>query len=285
MAPLPEPAADRRPRRFLTVYDLAFIRFPEIYGTAYREALLAGLGSLRNGDHIITTSRFVRDELASAGHAPLDHIHVVPLAADPAIFHPCGDAERIAVVRRKYRIPDGPYTLGVNTPDLRKNVPLAIQAFARAVAAQPDALRSMVLTGHRGPGSDRLERAIAEHPALRGRFIVTGYVPDEDLAPLYTGARVFVYGSIYEGFGLPPLEAMQCGTPVITSDTSSLPEVVGDGGVMVSPHDVDALAAAMLEVADDWSVWQQRALARARTFSWDRSVAATLLAYRTALQQ
>lgn len=142
------------------------------------------------------------------------------------------------------------------------------------------------MTGNTGPGSDRIRDAIAEHPALLGRVVLTGYVPDEDLASLYSGAQVFVYPSIYEGFGLPPLEAMQCGTPVITCHTSSLPEVVGQGGVMVAPGDVDALAGAMLDVARDTDRCglQRRALAQARRFSWEISTAATLRAYRAALR-
>ena len=286
LAPLPKPSGGRLPKRFLTVYDLAFVRFPEIYGPAYRQALAGGLRSLRNGDHVLTTSNFVRDELAAEGIAPLDRIHVAPLAADPLIFYPCLEVDRVASVREKYGVPDGPYVLGVNTPDPRKNVPHAVHAFARVAHDQPSALRSFVLTGHPGPGSDRLRQAIDTYPALRDRIIVTGYVPDEDLAPLYTGAQVFVYNSIYEGFGLPPLEAMQCGTPVITSTTSSLPEVVGTAGVMVAPHDLDALAGALLEVAagsTSGDERQQRALAQARNFSWARATAATLHAYRAAL--
>ena len=287
LAPLPETANRRRPKRFLTVYDLAFVKFPAIYGPAYRQSLAGGLRSLRADDHIITTSNFVRDEIAAEEIASPDRIHVVPLAADPAIFYRCDDLERIAAVRRKYRVPEGPYVLGVNTPDLRKNVPHAVHAFARAWHDGHGALASLVLTGHPGPGSERLHEAIAEHPDLRGRIILTGYVPDEDLAPLYTGAQVFVYNSIYEGFGLPPLEAMQCGAAVITSSTSSLPEVVRDGGVMVPPNDLDLLAGTMLEVATDTDRrhrLQERALAQARRFTWERSTAATLQAYRTALQ-
>lgn len=287
LAPLPAPAHGGLPRRFLTVYDLAFVRFPAIYSTAYRDALVGGLRSLRPGDHVMTTSNFVRDELAAEGVAPRDRIHVVPLAADAAIFYRCEDPERIASVRRKYGIPEGPYALGVNTPDLRKNVPHTIHAFARAWHEGRGALTSLVLTGHPGPGSDRIRQAMSEHPDLRERIVLTGYVPDEDLAPLYTGAQVFVYNSIYEGFGLPPLEAMQCGTPVITSDTSSLPEVVGDGGVMVGPGDLDGLAGAMLDLVTD-SARRDRlqacALAQAGRFSWERTTASTLHAYRTALQ-
>lgn len=287
LAPLPDTAKGRRPRRFLTVYDLAFVKFPAIYGPAYRQSLAAGLRSLRTDDHIITTSNFVRDEIAAEKIASADRIHVVPLAADPTVFYRCDDPERIAAVRRRYGIPEGPYALGVNTPDPRKHVPGVVHAFARAWHDGHGALASLVLTGHPGPGSERLREAIAEHPGLRDRIILTGYVPDEDLAPLYTGAQVFVYNSLYEGFGLPPLEAMQCGAAVITSSTSSLPEVVGDGGVMVPPNDLDLLAGTMLQLATDTgrrNRLQACALAQARRFTWERSTAATLQAYRTALQ-
>jgi glycosyltransferase involved in cell wall biosynthesis len=285
MAPFP-PAERRTARRVLTIYDLAFLRFPAIYGAAYRRSLEAALRSLRAGDHVITTSNFVRDELAANGVAGADRIHVVPLAADPSLFSPCDDPERLKAVRRKYGIPDGPYALGVNTPDARKNVDGAIEAFALAAVAQHGGLSSFVLAGHRGSNSDGIQAAIARFPGLRGRIIVTGFVADRDLAPLYTGARIFVYSSIYEGFGLPPLEAMQCGTPVITTNAASLPEVVADGGIMVPPDDLEALAAAMLRLAADEHTHadlRQRALAQAHRFTWGRSVAATLAAYRTAM--
>jgi len=271
----------------LTVYDLAAIRYPEIYGAGYRRYLLGALRSLRPGDNVITNSNFVRDEVLAAGIAPRDRLHVVPLAADPALFYRCADPQRLAAVRDKYGIPEGPYILGVTNPDLRKNVPHAVHAFARAAHEARDALVSLVLAGSAGPGCDQIAQAIAEYPALRGRVVQPGHVPDDDLAPLYSGAQVFVYPSIYEGFGLPPLEAMQCGTPVITSNASSLPEVVGDGGVMVAPGDIDALAGAMLDLARDAERRErlrQRALGRARGFSWELSTAATLRAYRAALQ-
>jgi glycosyltransferase involved in cell wall biosynthesis len=285
--PLPARPARRSPVRFLTVYDLAYLRFPRIYGAEYQRSSMAAIRSLHADDRLITTSRFIRDELCESNVASADRIHVVPLAAHPSLFYQCADAHVIATVRDRYGIPEGPYVLSVNSPDPRKNVPHAIHAFARMAHEGRDVLSSLVLTGNDGPGSDRIHQTIAEYPALRGRVILTGHVPDEDLAPLYTGAQVFVYPSIYEGFGLPPLEAMQCGTPAITSNTSSLPEVVGDGGVMVAPDDVDALAGVMLDLARDTDrrrYLQQCALAQARHFSWELSAAATLRAYRAALQ-
>jgi glycosyltransferase involved in cell wall biosynthesis len=282
--PLPPPNG-RMPKRILTVYDLSVLRFPALYGPEYRRGLVGALRSLRPGDSVITTSQFVRDELLAEGVASSGRIHVVPLAADRTTFHPCDDVQRIAGVRRKYGIPDGPYVLGVNTPDPRKNVPHAIHAFARATRSGRDAPASFVLTGSRGPASERIGRTIAAYPELRGRFILTGYVPDEDMAPLYSGAAVFVYCSLYEGFGLPPLEAMQCATPVIASNTASMPEVIGDAGVTLAPDDRDGLVDAMLRLAraDDRDGLRQRALARAAQFSWDRTTAGILHAYRAAL--
>ena len=284
--PLPAPGDGHAPKRFLTVYDLSYLRFPELYGAAYRRSTTAAIDSLRPGDRIFTASHFIRDELCEHGVASADRIHVVPLAADPALFGCDSSEETIAEVRRRHAIPEGPYALSVNSADPRKNVPHAIHAFARAAREGAGVLQSLVLSGSSGAGSERIREAIDAYPDLRGRIVQTGHVPDADLGPLYSGARVFVYPSIYEGFGLPPLEAMQCGTPAITSNTSSLPEVVGDAGVMVAPDDVDALAGAMLDLARDGErrrCARERALAQARRFTWERSTAATLGAYRTAL--
>lgn len=283
---LPPVSSGGSPQRLLTIYDLSVFRLPEIYGNPHRRSFGRIIGSLQPADHVITPSNFTRDELLADGIATPDRIHVVPLAADSTLFYQCHDAQKIANVRLKYGIPDGPYLLGVNTPDLRKNVPHAIHAFARAAHKTRDAVSSFVLTGRPGLGSDRIQAAIAHYPDLRERFILTGYVADTDLAPLYTDARALVYPSIYEGFGLPPLEAMQCGTPVITSNTSSLPEVVGDGGVLLAPDDLDGLSGAILDLVGDsqrHAALQQRALAQARRFSWEKSAVTLLRAYRAAL--
>jgi glycosyltransferase involved in cell wall biosynthesis len=284
--PLPARARQRSPQRFLTIYDLAHLRLTDLYEPAFQRSVLTVLRSLRPDDSVITTSCFVRDELCEQGVVAAERIHVVPLAAHPALFYPCKDPDAIETVRRRYCIPPGPYVLSVNSPDARKNVPHAIHAFAQAAHHGRDALGSLVLTGGAAPGLSDICDAIVKYPELHGRIILTGYVPDADLAPLYTGAQVFVYPSIYEGFGLPPLEAMQCGTPVITLNTSSLPEVVGHGGVMVPPGSIPALAESMLDIASNSqrrAELQQTALAQARRFSWEISTAATLRAYRAAL--
>jgi len=283
--PLPPRAGRRLPARFVTVYDLSYTRFPELYGAAYQRGSAAMLESLHGDDRIVTASYFIRDELCERGIASADRIDVVPLAADPDTFYRCDDRETIAKVRVRYGIPDGPYVLSVNSPDPRKNVAHAIHAFAVAVHERRGPL-SLVLAGNDWPASDRMREAITQYPGLRDCIVVPGHVPDHDLAPLYSAASAFVYPSIYEGFGLPPLEAMQCGTPAITLRTSALPEVVGDGGVMVPPGDRDALAAAMLAAVSDESgrsVRRHRALAQAGRFSWDRSTRTMLAAYRASL--
>jgi glycosyltransferase involved in cell wall biosynthesis len=279
----PRPRGRRSPRRFITVYDLGALRFPEIYGPAYRRSVQAGLESLRGGDCVLTSSHSSRAELCEHGVAAPERIFVAPLAADPRTFHPCGDAERLRAVRERYGIPDGPYLLSVNTPDPRKNVRHAVRAFARVSREEGVRGHTLVLVGHAAPGApDPAEAA----DGLRGRVVRTGYVDDEELAPLYGGATAFVYPSLYEGFGLTPLEAMQCGTPVIASDTSSFPEVVGDAGILLDPADGDALCQAILDLCRDAGLrarMRERSLARAAGISWERCTRAVLDAYRTAM--
>lgn len=284
--PLPPRARTASPRRrFLSVYDLAYLRFPEIYGPEYRLTAQASLRSVGRDDWVMTCSRSTRAQLLERGMFPPERIVVVPLAACRERFHPTG-AERIAAVRARYGIPEGPYILSVNTPDPRKNLQHAVRSFARLVSQEAVRGLTLVLVGHAGLGRETLRQAVEGLPGARGRVVLTGYVHDDDLAPLYCGAVAFVYPSLYEGFGLSALEAMQCGAPVIASRTSSLPEVVGDGGILVPPDDGDALCQAMLDLARDDALrarLRERALAGAARFSWERSTRETIAAYRAAL--
>ena len=144
----------------------------------------------------------------------------------------------------------------------------------------------LVLTGERGWNADGIFAASGELADLRDRIVFTGYVDDVDLAPLYSGALAFAYPSLYEGFGLPPLEAMQCGTPVVTSNAASLPEVVGDAGRMVDPADGAGLAQALLDLYRDPALRADasaRGLLRARQFTWARYAERCVAGYRAAL--
>ncbi|HYJ80980.1 MAG TPA: glycosyltransferase family 1 protein [Longimicrobiaceae bacterium] len=284
--PLPARAASgRSPQRFLTIFDVAYTRVPAAAGRASPRAVREALDSVREGDWVLTSSESTRADLCACGVEP-ERVFVAPLAADPHLFAPCTDAARLRGVRERYGIPAGPYLLSVNALDPRKNMPHALRAFARLVQQEGVRDLSYVLAGHSGPGSPQVEEALRAFPALRDRIVLTGFVADDDLAPLYSGAAAFVYPSLYEGFGLAPLEAMQCGAPVIVSDVSSLPEVVGDAGILVDPRDGDALCQAMLDVYRDAALrerMREQSLGRAATFSWERCTRQTLDAYRTAL--
>lgn len=285
--PLPtRHAPGRGPERFLTLYDLAYLRYPEIYGAAYQRAASAIMSSFDERDWLIVASGAMRDELCDRNIAPPDRIFIVPLAADAGIFHPVDDPDRLAAVRTRYGIPDGPYALSVNSPDPRKNVPRAIHAFGRLVEQERIADLTLVLAGNHGPGNEQIVRALARWPALRDRVVLAGFVADEDLAALYSGAMAFVYPSIYEGFGLPPVEAMQCGTPVVAANVSAIPEVVGDAGLLIDPADDEALAGALLRLYRDNRLRQsvaRRGRVRASAFTWERTIRLTLSAYATAL--
>jgi glycosyltransferase involved in cell wall biosynthesis len=145
----------------------------------------------------------------------------------------------------------------------------------------------LVLVGNLGWKYESIFSELTATEGLRDRIIITGYVSNEDLAALYSDALFFVFPSLYKGFGLPPLEAMQCGVPVITSNTSSLPEVVGDAGIMVNPNDADALCQAMLNIHGNPLLRAQlssNALERSKQFSWRKSANETIKAYKTALK-
>ena len=285
--PLPPPA--RRgggPRRFVTIFDLRAGR-PDAsaHEIAHEQALIA---SVRDGDGIFTSSAATRRELCAMGVGTADRITVVPLAADPAVFRPDpidgADALADAAIRGALGVPAAAYVLVLDAAHPRKNVGRVVEAFAALVQQQRIADLTLVLAGGHA-AADGAAAIEARHPALRGRVVRTGYVTDLQLAALYRGASCFVYPSLYEGFGLPPLEAMQCGTPVITANTSSLPEVVGDAGLMVDPLDADAFAEAMLTLWRDGAAREAaraRGLLRAARFSWAGTLAATLAAYRAA---
>jgi glycosyltransferase involved in cell wall biosynthesis len=284
--PLPPLGRGASPHRFLTIYDLRTQRFPTLYDARSRSVADAILKSVGRGDSVITTSQSSRDELLGTGRLQPDQVFVVPLAADPERFKPCSDPEALRDVRSRYGIGEGPYILAVSSIDIRKNMHLAIRAFTRLVREQPVGELQLVIAGASGSGTAEMAHALKDTREVRGRIVETGFVRDDDLAALYTGAVAFLYPSLYEGFGLPPLEAMQCGTPVITSNGSSLQEVVGDAGVMVDAEDVDALSAAMLDLLaspDLRARLSQRSLARATLFSWKRTGTAVLAAYRAAL--
>lgn len=265
----------------ITIHDLAFIRFPQTFRAYNRIYLdLATRLSARRASRILAVSEHTKREVVGLLGIPPERVIVTPNAAR-SHFRPPAPAA-IEQLRTRHGLPER-FVLYVGTLEPRKNLTTLLEAFALVSRSVPDV--PLLIGGGKGwmyePIFARLEQL-----NLRDRVKFAGYLPEEELPLWYAAATVFVFPSIYEGFGMPPLEAMACGTPVITSNTSSLPEVVGDAGLMVSPTDPVALAEAIRRVlvdADLRAELRQRGLARARRFSWADTAAKTLVAYREAI--
>jgi glycosyltransferase involved in cell wall biosynthesis len=275
-----------RLRRFLTVYDLIALLQPELFEHNVVKLMRQILASLTPSDWVLCISKATRRDLL-AYRPDLDpaRVLVTHLAAADH-FRSDLRVDQWPLLKRKYNLPDEPYALTLSTLEPRKNIAQVIRCYARLVAEGQVGDMRLVMVGTRGWKMESIFQELEKLGSASERVVVTGFVPDEDLAPIYSHASMFVYPSLLEGFGLPPLEAMQCGVPVITSNTSSLPEVVGDAGIMVPPTDADALCQAMATLFQDRELRERlaaRARERAATFSWARCAAETKAAYRLAL--
>jgi alpha-1,3-rhamnosyl/mannosyltransferase len=269
----------------ITAHDLSWIRFPETHPFD-RVAVMNELfpKSLEAASHIVTDAEFVRQEIiAEFGVAP-SRITAVPLGARP-IFRP-RRVDECETALSEHGLQYRRYVLCVGTMEPRKNLELAIRAYA----GLPSAIRNrfpLVTVGMRGWLTSHLE-SVMQPLVASGELHPLGYTSDDTLAALYAGAMVLVYPSLYEGFGLPPLEAMASGTPVIVSNRSTLPEVVGDAGVIIDAEDEAALRETLLRFAEDPAFWQDRATAslrRASAFSWQRCAEQTIAVYRKVLAE
>lgn len=274
----------------LTVHDLSFERDPESAPPRLIPFLKRVVPeSARRATLIVADSHATARDLITLYDLPAEKIVVIHSGVD-ARFSPYRDTlyleRRRAYVLKKYALGERPFIFTVGTMQRRKNHLRLVQAFARLV--QRNATNAdLVIAGGKGWLYDDVSAEVARLGlGTRVRFI--GYVDDADLPHLYRAARAFAFPSTYEGFGLPPLEAMACGIPVVTSNVSSLPEVVGDAALQVDPYDVDALAAALEQAVND-EIWRQHAiaqgLARARAFTWQRAAEQLLDVYHRALKQ
>ncbi len=277
----------KRVKKFLTVYDLIPVKFPHLFTKDILTTFRRALADIGPDTWVLCISEATKADLLDHVDISPERVFVTPLAADPTIFHRRADRDDLARVRRRYGIPPGPYLLSVGTLEPRKNLDHLIRCFARVVERERiDDLR-LVLVGAKGWKYDAIFDALENAECIRERVVFAGFVDDADCAALYGGALAFAYPSLYEGFGLPPLEAMQCGAPVLTSNTSSLPEVVGGAGITLDPTDEAAWCRAILEVYRDGAVREKlaaRSIEQAKRFSWRRCVEQTIAAYRTALE-
>ncbi|MBN1979459.1 MAG: glycosyltransferase family 4 protein [Anaerolineae bacterium] len=251
-------------RTLLTVHDLSFLHYPDAFVPALREYLERVVPrSVARADRVLADSKSTRDDLIANFGTPPEKVKVLYSGVDSR-FRPekaPGEQERL---REKYGI-ESPYVLSVGTLQPRKNYVRLIRAFANL----PLADLQLVIAGGRGWLYEDIFTEAEKHG---GRAHVLGFVDDADLPALYRGAALFAFPSLYEGFGIPPLEAMACGVPVVCSNASSLPEVAGDAALMVDPLDVDSLAEAMGRALEDANLRQEmtdEGLAHAARFTWE----------------
>ncbi len=289
------------PRRgvaeIVTIHDLIPYHLPEYQSSrAIRLRLLLARLWLRRASRILAPSQAtVRDIIATLG-IPRHRIALIPLAATPGYGPATTDGELLAVerVRRRYGIP-GRYVFNIGGFDARKNLLVLLDAFARTIAVSDDddgrrlAPVTLVIGGAPHSGNERVFPDLAptiRRLGLQQRVILTGKVPPEDVLPLHQGATVYCTPSSYEGFGLTPLDAMACGVPVIAANRTSLPEVVGNAGLLVEPAP-DLVAAALTRVLTDDLLARRlrnRSLDRAAEFSWELTAEATVRAYQEAMR-
>ena len=267
----------------LTVHDLIFRHLPAHHRPLNRWYLnLTMPVYCRRATHIIAVSECTRRDLVAAYSLSPERITVVHEAAAPR-FRP-QPSETVAVARARYDLPDR-YLLYVGTIEPRKNLARLLAAF-EAVHAE-ELVDGLVIVGQRGWLYDDFFAALERSPA-RDAVIFPGYVPDADLPAVYAGAEVLVLPSLYEGFGLPVLEAMACGTPVACSGTSSLPEVAGDAALYFDPSDTASMVDALRRMtsdADFRDALRQRGANQAAKFSWDRVAAETGSVYNAVLKE
>ena len=222
----------------------------------------------------ICVSEATKNDLCEATGILPERVSVIHLAASKDVFYQETDKSKIERILKKYNISaESKHLLSVSTLEPRKNIERTIRAFLKLIQQEHIKDLNLVLVGTKGWQFDSIFDEIKSNPVLKERIITTGFVEDEDLAALYSSAIGFVYPSLYEGFGLPPLEAMQCGTPVISSTKSSIPEVVGDAGILIEPTDETAISAAMLEFYQNANLRKElskKALLQAAKFSWGR---------------
>ncbi len=267
----------------VTVHDLSWIRYPETHPAqrvqAFNRYFQVGV---ERASAIITDSQFVKNELIEVFKINPAQIHPIALGVEP-LFHPRTASESVSVLSR-YALVHGQYFLTVGTLEPRKNLRVAIDAFSRL----PDTVRArypLVLVGTKGWLTDEIENRI--RPLLnKGEVRQLGYVSREELATLTAGACALVYPSLYEGFGLPPLEAMASGVPVISSTAAALMEVVGDTGMLIDSGNVDGFTEAMRTMIADNDLHDElsrKALARSALFSWAECAGKTAQLYRNTI--
>lgn len=264
----------------LTVHDLAIYRNPQWFPTQVFSTRLLVPQSVKRAKRIIAVSQSTKRDLRDLFNVPTRKVRVVPEGVD---VRPLPLKDRNLDIRKRFKLPKR-FLLFVGTLEPRKNLPTLIRAFAQVVRSPKHADVGLVLAGAAGNRAHEVFEEIAEQK-LADRVRYVGYLPHNQKLTALREAEAFVFPSLYEGFGLPVLESMALGTPVITSRVSSLPEVAGTAALLVDPEDQDELARAMGRVLDQPALQRRLSAAgtvQVKTFSWDRAARETLAVYREA---
>lgn len=251
-------------KKVAVVHDMAYKACPETVNTKTRKWLELTLKkSCDRADLIVTVSEFSKKEIIKYLGVPEEKIIVMPNGVDLDLYHPNYPEEEVSRCKEKYHI-DREYFLYLGTLEPRKNLVNLVKAYGLLKDELKENAPKLVLAGGKGWYYESIFETV-EELGLKQDVIFTGYVPEEDVPLLMNGAKAFVFPSLYEGFGMPPLEAMACGTPVIVSNTTSLPEVVGDAGVLVDPEDVEGIAKKLKSI--EYST-VKKGILRSKQYAW-----------------
>jgi glycosyltransferase involved in cell wall biosynthesis len=270
----------------LTVHDLSFLRVPQFFVPGFCEYLEGAVSrAVRRAQHILADSHSTRQDLIELMNVDPERVTVLYPGVEPR-FQPLAEIEALESVRARYELPQR-FILGLSTLQPRKNFAGLIEGFSRLLSTGSDEPRiaavKLVIAGGKGWMYEEI-LAQVERSGLGDRVHFAGFVADDDLPALYNLAEIFAFPTWYEGFGLPALEAMACGTPVVTASNSSLPEVVGEAGLMVDAADSDGLAEAMSRLLADAGLRMRLTTAgreQARRFSWEDSARGLLEVYES----
>jgi glycosyltransferase involved in cell wall biosynthesis len=270
----------RGKKNIISIYDLTFKLFPELCSEDtvrfYNQYLPL---ALKNIDLLIVCSQSTKNDFIEYFNFPHTKIQVVHGAVDKR-FYPV-DKGKIELIKKKYNI-QKPYLLFASTIEPRKNIKRLLNAFSLLNKSEPN----LVLVGSKGWLKEDLMQLIIDYK-IQNKVHYLKYVSHEDLPALYSGALMFLYPSLYEGFGLPLLEAMACGTPVISSNISSIPEVVRDAGLLINPNNTEEIAEAIKTLLNNTSLrekYRKQGIEQAKTFTWEKSARITLNAYENLLK-
>ena len=257
-------------RKVTIVHDMVVKAFPKTMNLKTKIMLKLCLKkSCKRADRIVTVSQFSKEEIVKYLKIPEEKIVVMPNGVDHSLYHTGYPQDAIKAAQRRYHIA-GEYYLYLGTLEPRKNIERMVRAYARVKT--PGSPR-LVLAGRKGWLYESIFQTVQEL-GLTGDVVFTDYVEDADVPLLMSGAKIFLFPSLYEGFGLPPLEAMACGVPVVTSAASSLPEVVGDAAILADPYSVREIAAAIERLEQDAPLREsliQKGIQRAAEFTWEKS--------------